>query len=132
DRDAHALESASRRTLHRVGMYFHSPAAAPERPADPAVRPANFRRVTALLVPYRGRLSAVLGLIVFSAALGVIPAFLLKEILNTAIPEQDMRLLSLLAGGMILIAIASGVIGVVQTLLSNQVGQSVMHDLRAA
>jgi ATP-binding cassette subfamily B protein len=104
----------------------------PERPADPAVRRANLRRVAGLFRPYRGRLSAVLGLIVFSAALGVIPAFLLKEILNTAIPEQDMRLLSLLAGGMILIAIASGVIGVVQTLLSNQVGQSVMHDLRAA
>jgi ATP-binding cassette subfamily B protein len=30
------------------------------------------------------------------------------------------------------IAVVSGVIGVVQTLLSNQVGQSVMHDLRAA
>src|SRR3954469_12300877 len=104
----------------------------PERPADPAVRRANLRRGAGLFRPYRGRLSAVLGLIVFSAALGVIPAFLLKEILNTAIPEQDMRLLSLLAGGMIIIAVVSGVIGVVQTLLSNQVGQSVMHDLRAA
>jgi ATP-binding cassette subfamily B protein len=104
----------------------------PERPADPAVRRANLRRVAGLFRPYRGRLSAVLGLIVFSAALGVIPAFLLKEILNTAIPEQDMRLLSLLAGGMIIIAIVGGVLGVVQTLLSNQVGQSVMHDLRAA
>jgi ATP-binding cassette subfamily B protein len=104
----------------------------PERPEDPAVRRANLKRVARLFSPYRGRLSAVLGLIVFSAALGVIPAFLLKEILNTAIPEEDTRLLSLLAGGMILIAIVSGVIGVVQTLLSNQVGQSVMHDLRAA
>jgi ATP-binding cassette subfamily B protein len=104
----------------------------PERPADPAVRRANLRRVAGLFRPYRGRLSAVLGLIVFSAAIGVIPAFLLKEILNTAIPEEDTRLLSLLAGGMILIAIVGGVLGVVQTLLSNQVGQSVMHDLRAA
>jgi ATP-binding cassette, subfamily B, bacterial len=33
---------------------------------------------------------------------------------------------------MIAIAIATGVIGVWQTLLSNQVGQRVMHDLRAA
>ncbi len=110
-------------------MQFEDP---PERPADPAVRRANLRRVAGLFRPYRGRLSAVLALIVFSAALGVIPAFLLKDILNTAIPEQDMKLLSLLAGGMIVIAIASGVLGVVQTLLSNQVGQSVMHDLRAA
>jgi len=104
----------------------------PERPADPAVRRANLRRVSKLFAPYRGRLSAVLALIVFSAALGVIPAFLLKEILNKAIPEGDTKLLSYLAGGMIAIAVVSGVLGVLQTLLSNQVGQRVMHDLRAA
>src|SRR5436309_10480166 len=33
---------------------------------------------------------------------------------------------------MIAVAIATGVLGVVQTLLSNQVGQNVMRDLRAA
>src|SRR5205823_5125700 len=33
---------------------------------------------------------------------------------------------------MIAIAIVTGVLGVIQTLLSNQVGQRVMHDLRAA
>jgi ATP-binding cassette, subfamily B, bacterial len=104
----------------------------PARPADPAVRRANFRRIARLFAPYRGRLSAVLALIVFSSALGVIPAFLLKEILNRAIPEGDTRLLSLLAGGMIAIAVVSGVLGVLQTLFSNQVGQRVMHDLRAA
>ena len=101
-------------------------------PADPAVRRANLRRVARLFRSYRGRLGAVLALIVFSSALGVIPAFLLKEILNRAIPERDTTLLAYLAGGMIAIAIASGVLGVIQTLLSNQVGQRVMHDLRAA
>jgi len=104
----------------------------PERPDDPAVRRANLRRVARLFRSYRGRLGAVLALIVFSSALGVIPAFLLKEILNRAIPDRDTTLLAYLAGGMIAIAIASGVLGVVQTLLSNQVGQRVMHDLRAA
>jgi ATP-binding cassette, subfamily B, bacterial len=112
-------------------MYFHSPAAAPERPADPAVRRANFRRVTRLFVPYRKRLSAVLGLIVFSAALGVVPAFLLRGVVE-GIQAHDKGRVSYLAGGMIAIAIVSGVLGVIQTLLSNQVGQRVMHDLRAA
>jgi len=104
----------------------------PERPADPAVRRANLRRIFGLFRPYKVRLSVVLGLIVVSAVLGVIPAFLLKEILNTAIPQKDTRLLSFLALGMIAIAIATGVLGVMQTLYSNQVGQRVMHDLRAA
>jgi ATP-binding cassette subfamily B protein len=104
----------------------------PERPADPAVRRGNLRRVFRLFGPYRLRLSAVLALICFSAALGVVPAFLLKEILNRAIPDRDTGLLAWLAGGMIAIAVVTGVLGVAQTLLSNQVGQRVMHDLRAA
>src|SRR4051812_18583592 len=116
-----------------MGMYrWNRELEAPERPADPAVRRANLSRVAHLFGPYRGRLGAVLALIVFSAGLGVIPAFLLKDILNRAIPDRDTTLLAYLAGGMIAISVISGVLGVAQTLLSNQVGQRVMHDLRAA
>ena len=98
----------------------------PERPSDPAVRKANLRRIFPLFRPYRARLGAVCALIVFSAALGVIPSFLLREVLDVAIPDKDTRLLSELVAGMIAIAIVTGVIGVWQTLLSNQVGQSVI------
>jgi ATP-binding cassette, subfamily B, bacterial len=114
-----------------MGMFFHSAESAPERPADPAVRRANLRRIGPLFVPYRVRLSGVLLLIVAAAALGVVPAFLLENVLE-AIGSNDTRELSLNAGGMIAIAVVLGVLGVVQTLLSNQVGQRVMHDLRAA
>ena len=114
-----------------MGMFFHSAQAPPERPADPAVRRANLRRIGPLFAPYRRRLSAVLLLIVVSAGLGVVPAFLLKQVLE-AIGRNDTASLSLNAGGMIAIAIATGALGVVQTLLANQVGQRVMHDLRAA
>ena len=103
----------------------------PERPADPAVRRANLRRIGRLFAPYKLRLSSVLALIVVSAALGVLPAFLLKRALE-AIVHDDTNALSYAAGGMIVIAVVTGVLGVVQTLLSNQVGQRVMHDLRAA
>jgi len=102
----------------------------PQRPSDPAVRKANLRRIFPLFRPYKARLGAVSALIVFSAALGVIPSFLLREVLDVAIPDKDTGLLTWLVAGMIAIAIATGVIGVWQTLLSNQVGQSVMHDLR--
>jgi ATP-binding cassette subfamily B protein len=102
----------------------------PERPSDPAVRKANFRRIIRLFEPYRARLGVVCALIVVSAALGVVPAFLLRDVLDVAIPDQDTALLTVLVAGMIGIAIATGVLGVWQTLLSNQVGQSVMHDLR--
>jgi ATP-binding cassette, subfamily B, bacterial len=102
----------------------------PERPADPAVRRANFRRIVGLFRTYRRRLAGVSALIVFSAGLGVVPPFLLREILDVAIPQQDVGLLTILAAGMVAIPIVTGALGVGQTLLSNQVGQSVMHDLR--
>jgi ATP-binding cassette, subfamily B, bacterial len=104
----------------------------PERPADPAVRRAYLRRIVRLFRPYRGRLGGVLALILFSSALGAVPAFLIKEVFDTALPERDLRLLNVLVATMVGIAIATGALGVVQTLLSNQVGQRVMHDLRTA
>ena len=114
-----------------MGMFFHSSETPPERPADPAVRRANLRRIGALFAPYKRRLGGVLLLIVGSAALGVVPAFLLRNVLE-AIGQNDTTSLSINAAGMIAIAIVTGVLGVIQTLFSNQVGQRVMHDLRAA
>ena len=102
----------------------------PQRPSDPAVRKANLRRIFPLFRPYRARLGAVCTLIVFSAAIGVISPFLLREVLDVAIPDGNVELLTGLVAGMVAISIVTGVIGVWQTLLSNQVGQSVMHDLR--
>src|SRR5438552_7831757 len=114
-----------------MGMFFHSAAEAPERVADPAVRRANLRRIGRLFSPYRVRLGGVLLLIVVSAGIGVLPAFLLRRVLE-AIVRHDTGAISFNAGGMIAIAIATGFLGVIQTLLSNQVGQRVMHDLRSA
>src|SRR6059036_3222478 len=114
-----------------MGMFFHSAETPPERPADPAVRRANLSRIGRLFAPYRFRLSGVLVLIVVTAGLGVVPAFLLKRVLE-AIGRSDSKRISYLAAAMIAIAIVVGALGVIQTLLSNQVGQRVMHDLRAA
>src|SRR5689334_14900276 len=113
-----------------MGMFFHAADAPPERAADPAVRKANLRRIGRLFWPYNMRLGGVLFLIVVAAGLGVLPAFLLKRVLE-AIGRNDTTELSFAAAGMIVIAIVTGILGVIQTLLSNQVGQRVMHDLRA-
>ena len=103
-----------------------------ERPADKAVRRANFRRIVRLFRPYKLRLSGVLGLILVSSAAGAIPPLLVKPVFDDALPNNDLQLLNLLVGAMIAIAIGTGVLGVIQTLLSNQVGQRVMHDLRTS
>src|SRR3954468_6960876 len=92
----------------------------------------NLRRVGRLFRPYRVKLGTVLGLIALSAGLSMVSPFLLRDVLDHAIPERDTTLLSALVGGMIAISVATGVLGVAQTWLSNSVGQRVMHDLRSA
>ncbi|MFE6478521.1 ABC transporter ATP-binding protein [Streptomyces rochei] len=103
-----------------------------QAPADAKEQPRQVRRILRLFRPYRGRL-AVVGLLVGAASLvSVATPFLLKEILDVAIPEGRTGLLSLLALGMILGAVLTSVFGVLQTLISTTVGQRVMHDLRTA
>jgi ATP-binding cassette subfamily B protein len=97
-----------------------------------ATRRAELRRIGRLFTPYRRRLSTVLALIALSATISVAQPFLLRDVLDKAIPEKDTTLLTWLVLGMIAIAISTGALGVAQTYLSNVVGQEVMHDLRAA
>src|SRR2546421_12429542 len=92
----------------------------------------DLRRIARLFRPYRRRLVAVLALILFSAGLGMVSPFLLRAVLDTAIPDRDTTLLTWLVGGLIAISVATGAIGVAQTRISNSVGQRVMHDLRSA
>ncbi len=91
---------------------------------------APLRRVIRLFTPYRRKLGAVGLLIVLSSVVSLASPFLLREILDVALPERDARLLSMLALGMIAIAVTTSVLDVLQTFISTTVGQRVMHDLR--
>ncbi|WP_377268439.1 ABC transporter ATP-binding protein [Peterkaempfera sp. SMS 1(5)a] len=94
--------------------------------------PAQVRRIVGLFRPYRGRL-AVVGLLVgLSSLVSVVSPFLLREMLDHAIPQGRTGLLSLLALGMVATAVVNSVFSVLQTLISTTVGQRVMHDLRTA
>ncbi|MEU3655383.1 ABC transporter ATP-binding protein [Streptomyces sp. NPDC032161] len=101
-------------------------------PRDGEHPPAEVRRILRLFRPYRGRLALVALLVGASSLVSVASPFLLREILDTAIPQARTGLLSLLALGMIVAAVLNGVLGVLQTLISTTVGQRVMHDLRTA
>jgi ATP-binding cassette subfamily B protein len=115
----------------RTGAGRHTPP--PDlRPEDIPATPVSLRRVGRLFVPYRLRLGLLLGLIFLGSILSVASPFLLREAVDGGIVKHNLTLLSWLVGGMIALAIINGVISVAQTWISNQVGQRVMHDLRAA
>jgi ATP-binding cassette, subfamily B, bacterial len=92
----------------------------------------SLRRIAHLFVPYRLRLGSLLSLIVLGSVLSVASPFLLREAVDEGIIKHNLTLLTWLVAGMIALAIVNGVIGVAQTWISNEVGQRVMHDLRAA
>ena len=97
--------------------------------------PKNGRRILRLFRPYRKRLLGLFALIILAAGLGIIPAFLLQDLLNNVLSQGknlDVTELNLLIAGMVAIPIITGAIGVAQTWQSNLVGQQVMHDLRTA
>ena len=99
------------------------------RPDDPHVDP---RRILRLFRPYTGRLVLVGLLIAVSSLVGLGSPFLLRGIIDNALPHKDTGLLALLALGMIGVALVSTVVGVYQTLLSTTIGQRIMRDLRVS
>ena len=94
--------------------------------------PVPLSRVVGLFRPHRLRVGAVMALIVATSIVAMAQPFLVREAVDTAIPNQDVRLLLLTVGGMVAVAAVTQLLGVVQTWLSTQVGQRVMHELRTA
>ncbi|MGX2992860.1 ABC transporter ATP-binding protein [Streptomyces sp. JNUCC 64] len=121
--------------LDRAGAQDRGPVEDPApdpEPVHPLGQSGQLRRIARLFRPYKGQL-ALVGLLVCAASMvSVATPFLLKAIVDTAIPEGRTGLLGLLALGMILGALVTGIFGVLQTLISTTVGQRVMHDLRTA
>ncbi|MEU4878704.1 ABC transporter ATP-binding protein [Streptomyces sp. NPDC021608] len=94
--------------------------------------PVQKRRVLKLFRPYRRSLLSVALLVAASSLVSLVNPFLIREIIDVALPQGRTGLLSALALGMIVVAAANSSFNVWQTYLSARVGQLVMHDLRTA
>ncbi|MFE5263018.1 ABC transporter ATP-binding protein [Streptomyces coelicoflavus] len=94
--------------------------------------PVPKRRILKLFLPYRRSLLFVAFLVVASSLVSLVNPFLIREIIDVALPQGRTGLLSALALGMVVVAVANSSFNVWQTYLSAKVGQLVMHDLRTA
>ncbi len=90
----------------------------------------SLRRVGALFTSHKRPLVLVVAIIVASSIVAMATPFLLREVIDVAIPDQNVVLLSWLVVGMVGVAALTSVLGVVQTWISTRVGQEVMHRLR--
>jgi ATP-binding cassette subfamily B protein len=93
-------------------------------------RAVSLRRIGRLFTPHRLPLAIVTGIIVASSVVAMASPFLLREVIDVALPRQDVALLVWLVLGMVAVAAVTSVLGVVQTWISTTVGQRVMHQLR--
>jgi ATP-binding cassette subfamily B protein len=92
----------------------------------------SLRRIGQLFAPYRWQLAIVTAIIAASSVVAVASPFLLRAVIDTALPDRNVRLLAWLVAGMIGIAAVTSAFGVIQTWISTKVGQQVMHGLRTS
>ncbi|WP_084478912.1 ABC transporter ATP-binding protein [Nocardia jejuensis] len=111
---------------------LEKPAQSRALPKHPGPRHPRLRRVIRLFHPYRHRLALVAGLVGLSSIVSLASPFLLRAVLDDALPHGRTGLLTALAAGMIAVTVLTSVFSVLQTYLSTAVGQHVMHDLRSA
>ena len=95
-------------------------------------REVSLRRIGQLFTPYRWPLAVVVLIIVASSIVGLASPFLLRAVIDVALPDRNLPLLVWLVVGMVAVAAVSSAFGVVQTWISTRIGQQVMHGLRTS
>lgn len=91
---------------------------------------ALLRRVYGYAKPYWAYITFVLIAIVLTSLLDLIPPLLIRNLIDEVIPNRDYRQLTLLALGMVVIPLISGLIGVVERNYSARAGEGIIFDLR--
>ncbi|MDO5743331.1 MAG: ABC transporter ATP-binding protein [Micrococcaceae bacterium] len=94
------------------------------------LHPVRLSRIAALFKPHKWVIAVVVLLISAASVIGLAQPFLIRAIIDDALPRQDTSMLAWLAGGLIVVAAATAAIGVVQTWMATKMGQKVMHTLR--
>jgi ATP-binding cassette subfamily B protein len=103
-----------------------------ERASQTSINRSALWRVAGYARPYTGRIVVMLLTILAITGLSLVPPLLMRALIDDALPNQDLAKLNLLAVGMVLVPLASGLVGVLQRYVSSQVGEGVIHDLRRA
>ena len=98
--------------------------------AQLAASPVRLSRVIELFAPFRWRLVVVTATIVGVSLVSLAQPFLIRLVVDESLPQRNTTQLALAVAAMILVAVVSGALGVVQTLLATAMGQEVMHSLR--
>jgi ATP-binding cassette subfamily B protein len=101
-----------------------------EQQDRPAVDRALLRRVWSYGKPYQAALIGVLATVFVVSGLQVVPPILTRRLVDIAIPERDLRLLTMLGLGMVAVPLSTALVGLAQRWWSARAGEGIIHDLR--
>ena len=101
-----------------------------ESQVAPTVDRVLVKRVLAYARPYRSQLALVLVTIVVISLLSLLPPLLMRALIDTAIPTEDLSLVTWLGVGMVVVPLVNGVLGVLQRRATAQMGEGIIYDLR--
>ena len=97
---------------------------------DASLARGTLRRVGTFAKPYRGTIIIFLVSILSAALLALVPPFVVREILDVAIPASDRGQIILLAAIAVAAALADAGLAILQRWCSARVGEGLIYDLR--
>ncbi|WP_050809803.1 ABC transporter ATP-binding protein [Desulfosporosinus sp. OT] len=96
----------------------------------PRVTQKMLARILSYFRPFWMRLLLVIGTIILASILGLVPSILIKNILDKALPQKDLKLLSLYIFISIAITIMLGLLQVAQSYLSVWISKHIILTMK--
>lgn len=96
----------------------------------PSVDQALLHRVWRCAKPYRRLLLGILVTILVVSGLSVVPAILIRYLIDVAFVRRDLGLLTLLGAAMVVVPFAAALVGMLQRRWAAKTGEGIIFDLR--
>ena len=99
---------------------------------DVTLADGTARRIWQFARPYRTTIIVFLAGILASALLALVPPFVIRAIIDDAIPSNDRRQIYVLAGIAVIAALGDAGLAILQRWCSARVGEGLIYDLRSS
>ena len=103
---------------------------ADEATAIPKVTKKMILRILSYFIPFWKRMFLVISCIIVTSVLGLVPPMLIKNIIDKALPQKDLKLLSLFIFVSVGITIVLGLLQVAQSYLSIWISKRIMMTMK--
>ncbi|MBR6917042.1 MAG: ABC transporter ATP-binding protein, partial [Clostridia bacterium] len=112
------------------GFMGRGPLTEEEKKNRPRVTLKLLKRIFSYLTPYKWQLAVVLGCILISSVLGLLPSVLTGRIVDDGLLGQNLRILIILITASLAVSLASNLIRVAESYLNHWISQHISYDMR--